>query len=315
MAAVVGVVVVVAGCSSNGGSTAPATSAGACGELGPGVNDVVVTGGGADHPVRIFVPSRLASIPAPVVIGWHGLGGDGAQQAEYSGYERLAEEQGFVVAHPTGVGEGGGPTSWQLAPGSGARDDLAFADVLIDELVAGWCADPTRVYSTGFSNGGYFTARLVCERADRIAAAVSVAGLTHPDGCAPSRPVPYLGYHGTDDAVVPYDGGESVLAGPTVPADLAAVLGLPIRAEFDEFAADAGCDPTTNDQYIGVEVIVSNYTGCEFGTMAFFEVQEGGHTWPGSPVGDAAEAQVGITTGIVEATRDGWAYMHQFTLD
>lgn len=281
----------------------------------PGVNDVVINGGGADHAVRIFVPSTFSSVPAPVVLGWHGLGGDGAQQAAYTGYEQLAEEQGFVVAHPTGIAEDGTPASWQLAAGAGARDDLAFADALIDELVAKWCADPARVYSTGFSNGGYFTARLVCERADRIAAAVSVAGLTHPDDCSPSRTVPYLAYHGTADAVVPYDGGTSVLTGPSVPADLAAVLGQPIHAEFDEFAADFGCDPTTNDQYIGVEVIVSNYTGCDVGTMAFFQVLDGGHTWPGSPLAEQTETELGVTTAIVEATRDGWAYMHQFTLD
>jgi polyhydroxybutyrate depolymerase len=304
----------LAACSSGGGSTTPATSAG-CDDLTPGLNDVVVSGGGADHPVRIFVPSTFSDVPAPVVLGWHGLGGDGAQQAEYSGYEELAEEQGFVAVHPTGVADDGRPTSWQLAPGSGGRDDLAFTDVLIDELVANWCVDPARVYSTGFSNGGYFTSRLVCERADRIAAAVSVAGLTHPDGCAPSRPVPYLAYHGTDDALVPYDGGASVLSERSVPPDLAAVLGQPIRAEFREFAADSGCDPTTNEQYIGVTVIVSNYTGCEFGTMAFFTVQEGGHTWPGSPFADATGSQLGVTTGTVEATRDGWAYMHRFSLD
>jgi polyhydroxybutyrate depolymerase len=307
---------VLAACASGGRAAAPATGAGACAGATPGASDVVVARGGADHRVRIFVPSALSALPAPVVLNWHGLGSDGAQHARYSGYEELAEQQGFVAVHPTGVGDGGGPASWQLTPGPGARDDLAFADALIDELIANWCVDPGRIYSTGFSNGGFFTARLICERADRVAAAVSVSGLTHPDGCDPSRRVPYLAYHGTDDTVVPYDGGESVLlSGGSVPADLAAVLGQSIHAEFEEFAADAGCDPTPTDQYIGVEVIVSNYSGCGFGTMAFFEVQGGGHTWPGSPLADTTGAQLGATTGIVEATRDGWAYMREFTLD
>ena len=115
----------------------------------------------------------------------------------YSDYEAVAEEQGFIVVHPTGVAdEPGGPNSWQLFHSEGdTRDDLAFAGALIDELVANWCADPTRVYSTGMSNGGFFTAHLICEMADRIAAAVSVAGTYHPPGCVPSRDVPYMAIH------------------------------------------------------------------------------------------------------------------------
>ena len=135
----------------------------------------------------MFVPSAYAGSPLPVVIDWHGLGSNGPHQAMYSGYESVAEAEGFIVVHPTGVADA--PRRAELVaavPGAGReRDDLAFAGALIDELVANWCADPARVYSTGMSNGGFFTARLICEMSDRIAAAVSVAGTYHPEGCDP----------------------------------------------------------------------------------------------------------------------------------
>ena len=184
-----------------------------CGTLTPGVNETTQTAGGATHPVRVFVPSVYAGSRLPVVIDWHGLGSNGPRQAMYSGYESVAEAEGFIVVHPTGVADvAGGPNSWQLFPDPGReRDDLAFAGALIDELVAKWCADPGRVYSTGMSNGGFFTARLICEMSDRIAAAVSVAGMYHPEGCYPARDVPYMAIHGTEDKVVPYGGGESTL--------------------------------------------------------------------------------------------------------
>ena len=159
------------------------TLAGAlCPSLTMGVNEITFTGGGVAHPVRIFVPSVYAGAPLPVVIDWHGLGSNGPQQAMYSGYEAVAESEGFIVVHPTGVADAaGGANSWQLFPAPGRqRDDLAFAGALIDELVANWCVDRARVYSTGMSNGGFFTARLICEMADRIAAGVSVAGTFHP---------------------------------------------------------------------------------------------------------------------------------------
>ena len=146
------------------------------------------------------------------MLNWHGLGSNGPEQAAFTGYEALAASEGFIVVHPTGVpSPDTDANSWELVDGQDlARDDIAFANALIDTLIDEWCADPSRIYSTGMSNGGYFTARLVCEVADRIAAASSVAGTFHPDGCSPARPVPYLAFHGTEDLVVPFDGsGES----------------------------------------------------------------------------------------------------------
>ena len=208
-----------AGGSTIGQTTAasgPPVDSGAdrgCG-VAAGVRDFVVDAGGVERPVRVMVPSGAIGSRLPVVIDWHGLGGDGPSQAAYSGYEDLGEEEGFVVVHPTGAPlEPGAPNSWQLFEEPSSRDDLAFADALFDRLEEDWCADPMRIYSTGFSNGGYFTARLVCERADRIAAAVSVGGLYHPDGCSSVRSVPFMAMHGTADPVVPYDGRNSVLTG------------------------------------------------------------------------------------------------------
>ena len=144
---------------------------------------------------------------------------------------------------------------------------------------------PARVYSTGMSNGGFFTARLICEMADRIAAAVSVAGTYHPESCDPARDVPYMAIHGTQDAVVPYLGGESVLDGGGSDADLRVFFEQVMPEEFAEFAADAGCDVTTVDTNVGNDVIQHAYTGCDGDTpMIFDEVRGGGHTWPSSPM-------------------------------
>jgi len=271
------------------------------------------------HPVRIFMPSSLAGSLAPLVLDWHGLGSNGPDQAMYSDYEAVAEEQGFIVVHPTGLADSpGGANSWQLFSNPGSeRDDVAFAGALIDELIANWCADPARVYSTGMSNGGFFTARLICEMADRIAAAVSVAGTYHPESCQPARTVPYMAIHGTADKVVPYfGGGESILSGADSDPSLRVFFEQVMPAEFAEFAANAGCDATTTDTPIGDDVIRHEYTGCDGGTpMIFDEVQDGGHTWPSSPLAALTEGALGYTTDDIDATRDGWAFMSQFTLD
>ncbi len=304
-------------------ASSPPTSAPApvCSELiTPGVHEYTLTAGGADHPHRVFVPSSYARTPLPAVIDFHGLGSNGLDQANFSGYEALAEAEGFIVVHPTGVSDfADGPNSWQLVDGQGAdeRDDLAFANAVVDDLVSSWCADPTRIYSTGMSNGGFFTARLVCEMSDRIAAAVSVAGLYHPPECSPARAVPYQGIHGTDDAIVPFDGsGESTLLTPDSPPQWRVFFEQVIPQEFAEFAADAGCDAAPAGTSVGEDVVRYDYSNCEDSTpMAFFEVVGGGHTWPGSPMAALVEGGLGYTTDAIDATVDGWAFMSQHSLD
>lgn len=290
-----------------------------CGSVPVGVTEITLTGGGAEHPVRVFVPSAASGTRLPAVIDWHGLGSNGVEQAGYSDYESVAEEQGFIVVHPTGViDETSGQRSWQVVGdwGTTDRDDLAFANTLIDDLVADWCADPARIYSTGMSNGGFFTARLVCEIPDRIAAAVSVAGTFHPETCSPSRVVPYVAIHGTDDRVVPYDGsGESVLLTDSTPDELRVFFSQVMPDEFAEFAVGAGCEAAPVDSDVGVETVRFEYVGCDGGTpMAFYEVIGGGHTWPGSPWAASVVASLGHTTDDIDATRDGWAFMSQHSL-
>ena len=302
---------------SDGGDTSPDDPGSDCSSVPRGLTEMVVDGGGVLHDVRIHVPERLESEPAPVVLDWHGLGSNGADQAAYSGYEDLAQLEGFIAVHPTGApGAPGGPNSWELAqfdtPG---RDDLAFVDVLIDRLVDEWCGDPERIYSTGMSNGGFFTAELVCNRADRIAAAVSVAGLGHPDSCAPSRPVPYLAFHGTDDDVVPFDGDGRSLLGSGEDDPLSVFFTQVIPEEFGEFAADAGCDPEPTQVEETPEVIRFDYTGCVDGTpLMFYELPGSGHTWPGSPLADVLGEGAGHHTSDVSATVDGWEFLEQFSL-
>ena len=287
-----------------------------CGDLVVGVSEFTLTAGGADHPVRVFVPSTYAGAVLPLVVNWHGLGSNGSEQAAVTRYEELAERERFIVVHPTGVpAAGDSRNSWQLAATSGERDDLRFADHLLDRLIADWCVDANRVYSTGMSNGGFFTARLVCEMADRFAAASSVAGLYHVDDCAPSRPVPYLAYHGTDDTVVPFDGdGQSILIGADADPALSVFFEQVMPDEFAEFAADAGCDPTPAVTTIG-DVIRYDYIGCRNDVpMSFFEVTGGGHTWPNWPVAGAVEALFGYTTTAVDATVDSWQFFEQHSL-
>ncbi len=88
-------------------------------------------------------------------------------------------------------------------------DDVGFTEALIDTISFEYNIDLSMVYSTGFSNGGYFSFHLACKLNDKIAAIASVAATMTPStfgNCTPQHPTPILQIHGTKDPLVPYSG-------------------------------------------------------------------------------------------------------------
>ncbi len=273
--------------------------------------------GGQRYETRVFVPSTLEEgEPAPVVLNWHGLGSNGIEQVLLTDYESLAEQEGFIVVHPTGPAIPGSSGSiWELDQADiPDRDDLAYVDELMTTMVKDFCGDVNRIYSTGMSNGGFFTSRLVCEFADRLAAASSVAGVSYFEGCQPARPVPFFAFHGTADKIIPFSGGKSSLEGGGLSID-PEFFKQNMFEEFAEFAESAGCDPDPVKSIITEEVNRYDYLDCKNEIpMSFFEVVGGGHTWPGSPIGLLLTPFVGKTTTHISATELSWAMFSQNSL-
>ncbi len=267
---------------------------------------------------ELVVPTSYdEAVPTPLVLNWHGLGSNGPDQLGFSEYPALAEKEGFLVVAPTGISAPGQlRNSWELTDADDpTRDDVAFAEAVLDRVIASACVDEARVYTTGLSNGGYFSSRLVCELADRIAAAASVAALVHPDDCRPSRPVPYLAFHGVDDKIVPYDGGGFSTLVPGVRIEL---FEPAIPDEFAEFAATFGCDATPAETAVSADVTAFEYEGCPDGVEAvFYRLENAGHTWPGSSTSRAISrlAGLGVTNTDINATELSWEFFSRHTLE
>ncbi len=278
-----------------------------------GLQTAGLVSNGVEYQWQWTVPSTYDGSPTPVVLDFHGIGSNGAQQAVFSGFAALAEQEGFVAVHPTGtVLPPDDRNSWELPQfDTDARDDVAFVIDLLAELAERVCIDQGRIYATGMSNGAFLTSTLVCDLADRIAAAVSVAGVTHADSCRPERPVPYLAFHGRADTTVPYDGGgESTLAG----ADGGGAFFEQVMPhEFAEFAADFGCGAGVEEP-LTENVTRTEYPGCTDGVeVAFYTIDDGGHTWPGSAI-SAAITTLGRTTDEIDATAIAWEFFSRNAL-
>lgn len=289
------------------------------------MTEFVLDAGGAEHDVRIYVPTSAPTASAlPLVMNFHGLGSNGDQQAAFSGYEALAEQEGFIVVHPTAVPsstDSQGRNSWEtLATDDPAKDDFEFTNALLDLLIEDYCVDATRVYATGMSGGGLFTSQLVCEMSDRLAAAVSVAAIYFPASCDPVEVVPFWAIHGTEDPTVPFDGD---LTGTRFEGQAFAELlfSTPIPDQFAQFAEAMGCKRQGKRAKASADTYTTTYSGCDNGVpLVFYEVVGGGHAWPsspltrpGSPIAQQLAQLQGYSTFDIDATADAWAFFKQHT--
>lgn len=275
-----------------------------------GLQTGTITSAGLEYDFQFIVPSSYdGTTPTPMVLDFHGLGSNGPQQAVFSGVAAQAELAGFIAVEPTGLPLGGDDrNSWELpqfdTPG---RDDVQMVVDLIDFISQNVCVDPGRIYSMGMSNGGLFTSELVCDLSERIAAAVSVAGVTHDDSCDPTRAVPYLAFHGIDDTTVPFNGGgESSLGASEFFEQV-------MPEEFSQFADDFGCTGS-EDSAVTAEITLTSYVGCNDDVeLGFYAIAGAGHTWPGSPI-SASIPSLGVTNTDISATDLAWEFFQQNSL-
>lgn len=88
--------------------------------------------------------------------------------------------------------------------------DVRFLSQLIDKLATQYNVDSSRVYATSMSNGGFMSGRLACDLSGKIVAVAIVAASVPTNvaaACQPSKPVSVIIIQGTNDPLVPFNGG------------------------------------------------------------------------------------------------------------
>jgi polyhydroxybutyrate depolymerase len=261
---------------------AHATAAGACTSRVTGEFTVTVRAGGLVRSALVHVPAAGANRALAVVMAFHGAGGNGEFMADYSGLTPLADRDHFIVVYPMAAGH---RHFWTLNGRDPTKpDDVGFIRALLRALPVRVCMDPERVYATGVSNGGGFTARLGCVLSSQIAAIAPVAGgYRSLDPCKPERPVAVLEIHGTADPVVPYNGKPPDYAG-SVPRFLS------------QWAAIDSCADTAAPIFVARGTERFDWTACAAGTeVLHFRLSGVGHTWPGSRDSRSAPIAAGRT--------------------
>jgi polyhydroxybutyrate depolymerase len=262
---------------------------------------------GTEREYILYVPESYSTQnPVPLVMNFHGYGSNAGEQMFYGDFRSIADTAGFLIVHPEGLLYNG-ISHWNVGGWivGDTTDDVGFTNALIDSLSAEYSIDPTKIYSTGMSNGGFMSFLLACQLSDRIAAIGSVTGSMTPetyDDCTPLGPAPVLQIHGTNDALVPYGG---------------AIYSKPINDVLQYWISYNNCVPTPEiialpdiDPNDGSTVEHYTYNGGSNGvTVEHYKVTGGEHTWPGSAFGGAG------TNYDIDASVEIWKFFSRYDIN
>jgi polyhydroxybutyrate depolymerase len=250
--------------------------------------------GGTTRSYRLFAPLSLdRERPAPLVLVLAGVGNTGESMVEATGFDRVADREGFLAAYPEGINQTWNAGYCCLGRATSGPDDVAFLSRVIEDVEARYNVDPARVFAVGVSAGGMMAYRLGCELAGRIAGIGSVAGAMILDECQPTRAVSVIEIHGTADGLVPYEGGPTA-GGATQPSP-------PTVAVAERWAQLNACPSPPVIETDG-PISTTTWTGCRDGTaVTLITLDGGGHTW--------FAQGLGAVNGAIDATDAIWGFL------
>lgn len=290
-------------------STVGATRTGSSGTqamIGAGDYEYTVMLGDVERRYLIHVPSTYEKQQAmPLVLYYHGGGGNMNHSARAYGWKETADREGFIIAFTNGDSRLPQDkfATWNAGNCCGyARDakidDVGYTKVVLKDIESKFSIDTNRIFATGMSNGGIMSYRLACEMADTFRAVASVAGTDGMTTCTPTRPISVLHIHAKDDDHVLFDGG----AGTEAFRDLDKVADfLSVGDTIARWVERDHMNPTPKRVLENSGAHCDLYTSSQNSTQVKLCVTEtGGHSWPGSrPVRGKSPSRAIIANDVI----------------
>ncbi|MCP5495482.1 MAG: prolyl oligopeptidase family serine peptidase [Leptospiraceae bacterium] len=270
---------------------------------------------GKERKYRIYLPKDYVSTRKyPLIFGLHGGGGTGEHFNKLTTSNYMADKYGVVMVYPDGWKK-----HWNdgRSKGDTSINDVGFLDLIVNKMVQNYSIDKTRVYSMGISNGGLMSFRLACERSNTFTAMASVVALMGEElseNCKPNQPVSVYLLPGTDDPLIPYQGGD--ITGPFGKKKLGEVLSAKNTLLF--WSKLNGC--YGNSQKTVMDTIPDDGTSvkreiisqCSNGAEVRMDtIVNGGHTWP-QGWQYFGEWVIGKTSQEINATEEIFRFLLRF---
>ena len=275
---------------------------------------------GLDRSYLLYVPQSATNDvgPRPLVLAIHGGGGTarGLPRLTNQRWNRLADEFGFYLVYPNAY-----ERFWDFGEGRISRrldarvDDGAYFQMLLDELLAGLSVDRNRVFATGISRGGQASYFLACRYPGKFRA---IAPIVMPlpdfleDDCRRDGPPVGLALmNGTDDPLVPYDGGWIAFGDDRRDRVLSTDRTIALWRERNGCGRNADSIRTIDTADDDMRVIRSDWTSCSGAPVTLYRIEGGGHTFP-SGRRSLLEIVVGPVNRDINGADEAWAFFSRF---
>jgi polyhydroxybutyrate depolymerase len=112
----------------------------------------------------IHIPNAYDGTQSAHFHGWNMSAND---QMNVSDMRALSESEQFILVYPQGS-LFYGSTHWNVGSWTtgSSSNDIGFIGDLIIEITNNYNIDENRIYSCGYSNGGFFSQELACQFSD-----------------------------------------------------------------------------------------------------------------------------------------------------
>lgn len=245
-----------------------------------------ITVNGVARKYVLYVPDNVKASPA-LVFSLHGASGHDTDRSPFR--TSVADKEGCIVVYPQGANQyfaifGGTIPGWNST--GVANEDLDFFKAIIADVAKSYPIDRSRVYCSGFSNGGMMTYSNASSASDIFAAFVSISGFQlnefHQRHTG-VRPVPFLHIHGKSDGFVKYSC-------------------MPVIR--DNMIARNGCNPVPK-----VTTVTGKYT------KSVYEPGEGGFPYVYYEIDGMGHSDYTDRTEDSNSALTMWNFMSKYTLN
>ena len=216
-----------------------------------GIISQVVDGLLVERTYSISYPAETSEESYPVVFFFHGAGIDGMGWLDTNAQvSDLIDAGEFIGIFPDGYN-----SSWNVS-GETAADDVEFISMIVNDINANAIFDVNRIYGVGTSNGAGMVNKLAKETSIFTAIAPLLSQQTVAVGdVVPSKAVSVFQVNGSDDDLVPVEGGNGV----------ADTVFMSAQASAENWALNFSCDLTPTEkvrQWGDSSVAEYSFAGC-----------------------------------------------------
>ena len=251
----------------------------------------------------------------PLLLVLHGGGGTnrGMIWLTQERFNELADRDGFFVVYPQGIDKSWNDGRPDKISGAHRKsiDDVGFFEALIEHLTAQHPIDSERVFVTGISNGGLMSFRLGCSLPDKIRAIAPVTAqipAAIEPRCRSESAVSLAVFNGTEDPLVPYDGGQISVLWKKRGEVLSTDETIRIWRKKNRCSSQAMTTELPDIAADGTRVTKIEYSRCnDDSKVVLYRIEGGGHTWPDGRQ-YLPKRRIGRTTRDINGCDAIWAF-------